>query len=150
MDFGFSLQVRKYDGYVTAKFPDELTTSSARRRECVGVGDNRDRVEAAFAFADCFEDCDAFGANGQPVGCVFNVASAEDATGRGAKCGADAKVRVGGVRVFARLFRNANQMIEVGHAEIVSQTCGDDARKFNAQFLTGKSRVVKVSGQFEG
>lgn len=149
MDFRLSLQVRKHNWYVSAKFPDELTTSAARRRESVGVGDNSDRIEAAFAFADCFEDCDALGANGQPVCCVFNVASAEDASGRGAEGGADTEIRIRGVRVLTRLFRDTNQMIEVRHAEIVSQTNSDDARILG-DVSGSKSRVVKASGQFAG
>jgi hypothetical protein len=51
-----------------------LTASAAGRSERFGVGDDGDGVETAFTFADGFEDGDAFGADGESVGRVFDVA----------------------------------------------------------------------------
>src|ERR1700722_1001561 len=145
MHFGFSLQVRKHNRHVAAKFPNQLTAGSAGRSECVGIGDHSDCVETAFALADRFEDRDAFGTDGEAVRRVFDVAAAEDSSGSGAKCGADAEIRISGVGVFARLFRDTNQMIEVGHGAIVSQTRGDDEKIYGSlsSSVTTAGRVAK-------
>ena len=59
--------------------------------------------KAALAFADGFEDGDALGADGEAVGGVFDIATAENSAGSGAERGANAKIGVRRVGVLARL-----------------------------------------------
>src|SRR5690348_16073858 len=95
--FGPAFEVGEDDRDVAAEFPDHLTAGTAGGSESLGVGDDDDSVEAAFAFAEGFENGDAFGADGESVGGVFYVAAAENAAGGGAQSGAYAKVGVRGV-----------------------------------------------------
>src|SRR6266581_105979 len=116
IDFYFALEVRHDHGNVPAEFPDELAAGAARRCFCDCFRDHRDGVEAALAFADGFEDGDAFGANGEAVSGVFNVAPAEDSAGRGAQRSAHAKIRVRRMRVFPCLPCGRNQAFILAHA----------------------------------
>src|SRR5262245_5897101 len=75
--FSFALEVGQDDRNVAAELPDQLATGATGRGERVGIGDNRDGVEAALAFADGFEDGHSLGANREPVGGVFYVAASE-------------------------------------------------------------------------
>src|SRR5260370_7436762 len=75
---GPSLEVRHNHGNVAAKFPDQLTACAAGGRQRVGVSYHGNGVEAAFAFADGFEDGDALGANGEAVSAIFNAATPKD------------------------------------------------------------------------
>ena len=102
--FGFAFEIAEDYRDVAAKFPDDLAAGAAGGRERVGVGRNGDGVEAAFAFADGFEDGDALGANGETVGGVFDVATAEDAARVGADSGADTEIGKWRVSVFASKF----------------------------------------------
>src|SRR3954462_10641961 len=113
---GFAFEVREDDRNVAAEFPAKLAAGTAGCREGVGVRDDYDGVEAAFTFADGFEDGDAFGANSEAVGGVLYIAAAEDAAGGGAESGAYAEVGVWGVSVLARLFGDGDQVIVIGHA----------------------------------
>lgn len=119
--FGLAFEVREDYRNVAAEFPDELAAGAAGRSECVCVGDNGDGVEAAFAFAESFENRDTFGADGETVGGIFYVAAAEDAAGGGAERGAYAEVGVGSVGVVASLLGDGDEVVVVGHGEIVAQ-----------------------------
>src|SRR5215471_14464169 len=77
--FHFAFEIGEDDGDVAAEFPDDLAAGAARRSERIGVGDDGDGVEAAFAFANSLENSDTFRADGKPVGSVFNIAAAENA-----------------------------------------------------------------------
>jgi hypothetical protein len=113
-DFGFAFEVGQDHRNVPAKFPDELAASAAGWSEGVGISDDGDGVKAALAFADGFKYGGAFGADGQAVGGVFDVAATEDTAGRGTKCGAYTEVGVGSVSVFAGLFGDGNEIVVVG------------------------------------
>src|SRR5215813_3795326 len=91
-DFGFAFEIGENHRDVATEFPDELTTCAAGSGQRVGVGDNGDGIKAAFAFADGFEDGHTFGAHGETVSGVFDVAAAEDAAGSGSQGCAYAKV----------------------------------------------------------
>ena len=80
--FCFSVKVGHHHRDVTAKFPDKLAAGAARRSQRVGIGNNGDGGEAAFAFADGFEDGGAFGADSQAVSGVFDVAATVDFSGQ--------------------------------------------------------------------
>ena len=112
-DFHFALEIGEDHGNVAAEFPDELAAGAARGSESIGVSDDGNGVEAALAFADGFENGDAFGANGEAVGGIFDVATAEDSAGSGVKGGANAKIRKRRVGIFARLQRGFDQWIHV-------------------------------------
>ena len=65
---------------VTAKLPENLATSAARRGERGSIGDHDNALQFCCALGDCFEDSDAFGADGKSVGGVFDVAPGVDMT----------------------------------------------------------------------
>jgi len=82
----------------------------------VGVGDHRNSIEAALAFADSFEDGDALGANCEAVGRVFDVAAAEDSPGSSSEGSADSKVGIRRVRILACLAGRGNQNVVFAQA----------------------------------
>ncbi len=73
------------------KLPENLAAGAARRGQFVSVGGHRDTPELARAFGDGLEDGDAFGANGQTVSSVLDVAAGEDPAVLGFNCGAHAE-----------------------------------------------------------
>src|SRR5579862_589230 len=77
--FGFAVEVGESDLDVAAKLPDNLTAGAAGRSEKLGVGSHGDAAKFARAFRDCFPNGDAFGAYGEAVGRVFDVAAGENA-----------------------------------------------------------------------
>jgi hypothetical protein len=119
---GFALQIRENYRDIAAEFPDDLPAGTARRREGIRVGHDGDGVEPAFALADCFEDRSAFGADRQAVTGIFDVAPAEDSSRNSSKRGADAEIRVGSMRILARLPRIRDQVFILRHTTIPSQS----------------------------
>ncbi len=117
--FDFAVKIGEDDRNVAAKFPDDLAASAAGRGEGVCVGDDGDGVEVVFSFGDGFENGDAFGAEGESVGGVFDVASGEDAAGFGAHGGADAKFRKWSVGVFTGGAGRGDQLVVGGHRGIM-------------------------------
>jgi len=81
--FHFAFEVGKDHRDVATEFPDELAARAAGRGQRFGVGHYGNGVETALAFADGFEDRDAFGADGQSIRGVFDVAPAKDSAGSG-------------------------------------------------------------------
>ena len=79
--FGLSVQVCEHQFDVAAELPEDLAAGSAGRRQYVRIGDYGHSDEVAGAFRDGLEDGDAFGANGQAVGGVFDIAAGENAAG---------------------------------------------------------------------
>src|SRR5690348_10930600 len=69
--FRLTFEIGEDDGDIAAKLPNELAASAAGRGQRVRVGDDSNRIEAAFAFADGFENGHALGADGEPVRGVF-------------------------------------------------------------------------------
>ena len=63
------------NGDVLAKFDNELTTGSARRRQW--AGSDGDRTEFFVSLGNCLADRGSLGTNAQPVRCVFNVTAGE-------------------------------------------------------------------------
>src|SRR6266849_5067208 len=114
--FGFAFQVCQNHRHIAAEFPNQLAACSAGWRERVRISDDGDGVEAALALAHGFENRNAFRADGQAIGRVLHVAAAKNSAGRGAHGGADAKIRVRRVRIFARLLRCSNQKLMFTHA----------------------------------
>jgi hypothetical protein len=112
-DFGFALEIGQDNGDVAAEFPDELAAGAAGWSQGVGVGNHRDGIEAALTFAERFEDGDAFGANGQAVGGVFDVATAEDAPRSGAESGTDTEIGKRSMGVLAGLLGDGDEMLIV-------------------------------------
>src|SRR6266403_506743 len=115
-DFGLAFQIRQNYRNVAAKFPNQLTARATRRCELIRVRNHGDGVKAALAFADGFENGDAFSTNGEAIRRVFHVATAENSARGGAKRGAHSKIRVRRMRVFSRLSRRRNQNVIVAHA----------------------------------
>lgn len=64
---------------IGAKFPKDLAASAAGRRECAGIGDDGDTFQFGGAFGDGFEDGEALGADGEPVGGALDIAAGEHA-----------------------------------------------------------------------
>src|SRR4029077_9841336 len=108
-DFGFALEIGHDHGNVATKFPDQLAAGSARRRERIGIRHHGNSVEPALAFADCFKNGDAFGANREAVSSVLDVAPAKDSAGGGTKRGTHAKIGIRRMRVLPRLPGCRNQ-----------------------------------------
>src|SRR5437899_13010015 len=99
-DLRFALENGHDHAKVTAEFPDQLAAGAAGWGQSVGVSHHGNSVEAALAFADGFENGDAFGAHGEAVGRILDVAAAKNPSGRSAQGGANAKIRVRRVGVF--------------------------------------------------
>ena len=100
--FDSAVKIGEDYGDVAAKFPDDLAARAAGRRERIRVGDDSDGVEfmRAFAFGESLENGDAFGAKGEAVAGVFDVAARKDASGFCADGGTDAKMGERGVGVL--------------------------------------------------
>lgn len=105
MSFGFALEICQNHRDIATKLPDQLAASPARGRERFRVGNNGDRIKAAFAFAYGFENRDSLRADRQAIRGVLHVAASKDSAGGGVQRGSDSKIRVWRVRVFARLPR---------------------------------------------
>src|SRR6266481_867302 len=114
-DFRLALEIGHDHRNVPAKFPDQLAAGAAGWGQSVGVSHHGNSVEAALAFADGFENGDAFGAHGEAVGRILDIAAAKNSSGSGAQRGAHAKIRVRGMRVFPRLPRGRNQGFVFAH-----------------------------------
>src|SRR6266849_4322656 len=115
-DFGLAFEIRHDHGNVAAKFPNQLAAGSARRRKSIGIRHHGNGLEPALAFTDGLEDGDAFGANGEAIGGVFNVAPAKNSAGSGAERGPHAKIGVRRMRVFPRLPGRRDQSLIFAHA----------------------------------
>src|ERR1700730_1398046 len=126
-NFRFAFQIGKDDGNIAAEFPDELAAGAAGSTESFGVRYDGDGIEAALAFADSLENSDTFGANGQAIRCIFDIAAAEDSSGGRAKSGAYPKIRIGRMGILARLLGCGDQMIVLTHA-MASDILGITAR----------------------
>ncbi len=66
-DFGFAFQIRQNYRNVAAKLPNQLAARATRRCELIRVRNHGDGVKAALAFADGFENGDAFSTNGEAI-----------------------------------------------------------------------------------
>ena len=91
-DLRFTLKVAKYDGRILRKLPDNLPASSARRRQGISVGYDREFCEVPLTFRQGLPDGDALGANGQSVTGAFNIAADVDFSLRGLYRGPDQEV----------------------------------------------------------
>src|SRR2546421_13115893 len=80
---GFRLSARIHQRQldVSAELPQDLPAGAAGWRERFRIGGHCDARELAGAFGDGLEYGHSFGADGEPVGGVFHVASGEDMTG---------------------------------------------------------------------
>src|SRR5712692_3835658 len=110
-----SLEIRQDYWHVAAEFPDELAASATGGRQCVGVSDHGDGVEAAFAFADGFEDGNALGADGESVRGVLYIAAAENSTGRSAHRCSHSKIRIWRMSVLSCPLRGRDQQVIFAH-----------------------------------
>ena len=73
-----SLEVGEDHVDVAAVLPQELAAGPAGRRRVLGVGDDDDAREDVVAVGEGFDERDAFGAKGQAVGRVLDVAARDD------------------------------------------------------------------------
>src|ERR1700683_2137014 len=131
MRFRLAAQVAENYLSVSAKFPDDLPASTARRRQFFGVGNHRYRIETTLAFGDGFEEGHPLGANRQAVAGVFHVAARENAPGLRAHRGANAKIGKGRVCMVARRPGGIEQSLVMRHSghtgsfpRIASAICG--------------------------
>lgn len=122
LDFAVEIGEDHWD--IAAKFPNDLTTGPAGRRERHGIGDNCDGVEFAFAFGDGFENGDTFRADREAVARVFDVASGEDAARFGAHGGADAKMGEWRMRLLPSRAGGSYELIVSGHGKIMHRNGG--------------------------
>src|ERR1019366_6177206 len=72
--FGFAGQVDQHQFHVAAKLPENLPAGAAGRREILGIGGHGHAAEVADAFGDGLEHGHAFGAEGEAVGGILDVA----------------------------------------------------------------------------
>src|SRR5580704_4666790 len=77
--FGLTLQIYQRQLGIAAKLPQNLPARPTRRRKDVRIGRHRDSSEPARAFRDRLEYRYTLGAEGQPVGRVFDIAPGENA-----------------------------------------------------------------------
>lgn len=115
----FAVQIGKNDGNVAAKFPNDLATGAAGRCKHICVGDDTDSVEFAFAFGNGFENGDTFGADGEPITRVFNIAAGKDAPRPGAHGGTDAKTGERCMCVFAGIASHGDELFVSKHGRIM-------------------------------
>src|SRR5208283_507723 len=73
-----AVQVHQDDLEVPAELPQNLAAGPAGRSESIGIGGNGDAREADSPFGDSLQHSDSFGANGETVGGVLDVATRED------------------------------------------------------------------------
>jgi hypothetical protein len=113
--FDFAVKIGEDYGHVAAEFPDDLAAGAAGRRERVRIGDDSDSVEfmRAFALGESLENGDAFGAEGQAVAGVFDVAAGEDASGFGSHGSTDAKMGERRVGVVAGGSGSGDELVVV-------------------------------------
>src|ERR1700690_413313 len=90
--FDFALEIRKDHWNVAAEFPNDLPACAAGRRQCVGIRDDRNSIEAVFPSRDGFEDSHALRAAGEAVAGVFHVAAGIDSPRFCAYCRAHTEV----------------------------------------------------------
>src|SRR5262245_41967587 len=110
MDAFLLLQIREVDLQVAAELPQDLPARAAGRRRRLGVGDDRNPREDAVAFGERLEHRDAFGADGEAVRRVLDVAPGDDGAVARLQRGADLEVREGGLRVLAGAARGADEV----------------------------------------
>src|SRR5258707_4386475 len=108
-----------------------------------------DGVKAALLLAIGLEEGDWFGADGEAIGGVFHVATAEDSAGRGAKGGANPKIGIGRVGIVARLFGRADQMVVLAHA-MASEILGITARSSPMNCGLMRAAISSTSSWFSG
>ena len=91
-DLRFTLKIAKYDGRILRKLPDNLPASSARRRQGISVGYDREFSEVPLTLRQGLPDGDALGAYGQAVTGAFNVTADVDFSFIGLYRGADQEI----------------------------------------------------------
>lgn len=64
---------------IAAELPKNLPARATRRSQEIGIGNYRNALQFPGSFGDRLHNGDAFGADGQAIGCVFDVAAREDA-----------------------------------------------------------------------
>jgi len=89
------------------KLIDHLAAGAAGRGGARGIGGDGDGTELARLdpFADRLPDGDAFGADGEPVARVFDVAAGVDGAVQGFDGRADEKARIGSKGLLPRCDR---------------------------------------------
>jgi len=108
--FGLALEVRH--DYGTSPQNSQINWRQAPQGGVrVSVSVTTEMASKPLAFADSFEDGDAFGTNGETVSGVLNVASAKNSSGSGAKRGAHAKIRVRRMRVFLACWQQKQRIV---------------------------------------
>jgi len=115
LPFDFAFQICPRYRHIAAQFPDDLPAGSARRREFIRIRHNGDDVKITLAFRDSLENRHTFRAQRQPVTCVLNIATAENASGFCSHRRADAKFRERRMRMLARLPRRRDQFFFFAH-----------------------------------
>ena len=110
-------RIQQHDLHVAAKFPEDLTARPARRRQHIGISRNCDPAEFTRAFRDRLENRHAFGAKGETIGRVFDVAARVDAAGGVLQRGANAEIRKRRVRMFTRGERGVRKGVVHGSLE---------------------------------
>ena len=76
--FTLPAEIREHDRRPTRKLPDDLTTSAARRRQCLRVSHDSQLRKLSLAFRQRFPDRDAFRAHSQSVTRALDIAASVD------------------------------------------------------------------------
>lgn len=73
-----TIEVGQNDGCILAELPNDLTASSAGRRQRFGVSNNGQLSKLSFAFGECFPDRDSLGTNRETITRALHIAAGVD------------------------------------------------------------------------
>src|ERR1041384_6363002 len=88
-----TVQVCEDDRGAARKLPDDLTTRTARRRQCFGVRDHGELRKLSFTFRQRLPDRDAFRANCQTITRTLDVTARVNLAAGGLHRSADLEIR---------------------------------------------------------
>src|SRR5579884_2206515 len=109
--FLLSRQVNKNQFRISGKLPQNLAAGATRRGEGAGIGGDCHPLQLARAFRHSFEHSDAFGAHGQTIGSVFDIAAGKYAAVLVFERGSDFETRIRRVRALASSEGSFNQRV---------------------------------------
>src|ERR1700736_3585199 len=72
--FGLAARIHQRELHIAAKLPQNLTAGAARRRQSFRIRRDGDPREFPSSLRDCFKNSVSFGAEGQAIGGVFDIA----------------------------------------------------------------------------
>lgn len=109
----FNLAIHRAQDHVdiSAKLPQDLPASPARRRRRFRVGEDRNGLQDPRTLRDCLQHSHPFSARAQPIRGAFDIAAAECIPGRRPHCRTYAKPRMRSIRILPRRSRGRKQCL---------------------------------------